>query len=70
MYKQKGVTQINACGQDNPIKGSYELLWKELRDWKDKIAEMDNIRLQNVMRRIIENYFVMFGGYKGKAQDV
>lgn len=66
MYKQKGVTQINACGQDNPIKGSYELLWKELRDWKDKIAEMDNIRLQNVMRRIIENYFVMFGGYKGK----
>lgn len=43
--------------QDNPIKTSYELLWKEL-----KIRENQSIvSIQNVMRRILENYFKFFG---------
>ncbi|MCC5801839.1 AAA family ATPase [Rossellomorea vietnamensis] len=42
---------------DNPIKTSYELLWKEL-----KIKENQSIvSIQNVMRRILENYFKFFG---------
>lgn len=43
--------------QENPIKTSYELLWKEL-----KIREYQSIvSIQNVMRRILENYFKFFG---------
>lgn len=43
--------------QDNPIKTSYELLWKEL-----KIRENQSIiSIQNIMRRILENYFKFFG---------
>lgn len=64
MYKQGDTTRVKGFDMDNPIRGSYELLWGELREWKDHIGDMDNIRLQNVLRRIIENYFVMFGGYK------
>lgn len=43
---------------ENPIKTSYELLWKELL-----IAKQGGsvITLQNIMRRIIENYFKFFG---------
>ena len=64
LHKMGNKSVAEACGTENPIKGSYELLWKELRDWKDKIGEMDNVKLQNVLRRIIEDYFVMFGGHK------
>lgn len=64
LHKIGNRSVAEACGPENPIKGSYELLWKELRDWKDRIGEMDNVKLQNVLRRIIENYFVMFGGHK------
>ena len=64
LHKMGSRSVAEACGTENPIKGSYELLWKELRDWKDKIGEMDNVKLQNVLRRIIEDYFVMFGGHK------
>ena len=40
----------------NPIKTSYELLWKELKD------NPNSITIQNTLRRIIENYFKLFGG--------
>src|SRR5690606_11896667 len=43
---------------ENPIKSSYELLWAELRLLKDQSL----ITTQNVMRRILENYFTFFGG--------
>lgn len=40
---------------ENPIKNSYELLWRELRD------NLDSITTPNIMRRILENYFKFFG---------
>ncbi|MYL56635.1 AAA family ATPase [Virgibacillus halodenitrificans] len=43
---------------ENPIKSSYELLWDELKLLKDQSL----ITTQNVMRRILENYFTFFGG--------
>ena len=43
--------------EDNPIKTSYELLWKEIRD--DNIGS-SNI-LMNIMRRILEHYFMVIG---------
>ena len=41
--------------QENPIKNSYELLWKELKE------NQDSITTPNIMRRILENYFKFFG---------
>lgn len=43
---------------ENPIKSSYELLWKELI----LLRNQSLIATQNVMRRILENYFTFFGG--------
>lgn len=63
LYKKGDISVVKSYGKDNPIKGSYELLWKELRERRN---EMDNIAIQNVMRRIIENYFIVFGGLNGK----
>jgi len=42
----------------NPIKTSYELLWKELKNETIGSANM----LMNVMRRILEHYFMVIGG--------
>ncbi|WP_120874386.1 ATP-binding protein [Helicobacter pylori] len=53
--------------KENPIKNSYELLWQEVRWAKEKQAKENNISwvsLQNVMRRIIEYYFRILGGFK------
>jgi len=43
--------------QCNPIKSSYELLWAEVRS-----ENRSNITIQNVLRRILENYFKIMGG--------
>lgn len=44
--------------EKNPITTSYEALWKELIELKDSSANI----IQNVMRRILENYFKFLGG--------
>ncbi|MDQ1005437.1 wobble nucleotide-excising tRNase [Neobacillus niacini] len=49
---------------ENPIKTSYELLWKELNYIKDE----NLITAQNVMRRILENYFRFFGNINIEAE--
>lgn len=41
----------------NPIKTSYELLWAEVRR-----PDRSNLTIQNTLRRILENYFKIFGG--------
>lgn len=43
--------------KENPIKTSYELLWQELKN--KEIRSL--VSIQNVMRRILENYFKFFG---------
>ena len=67
LYRQGSVSKAYAYGMENPIIGSYDLLWKELRDHQNDLGAMDNITLQNTMRRIIETYFVTFGGQKRNA---
>lgn len=42
--------------ETNPIKTSYELLWHEVRD-----PSRSPLTIQNALRRIIENYFKIFG---------
>lgn len=60
LRKKTDVTNIQYYGMENPISSSYELLWKELKDQNDNSV----ITIQNVMRRIIENYFKILGKYK------
>lgn len=41
----------------NPIQSSYELLWREIREWENN----SGITIQNTLRRILENYFSILG---------
>ncbi|MDH3348052.1 MAG: AAA family ATPase [Desulfobulbaceae bacterium] len=52
-------TTIQSFGNENPIKTSYELLWKELKHREYN----SGVTIQNTMRRIIENYFKILGKY-------
>ncbi|ANH42788.1 AAA domain protein [Helicobacter pylori] len=64
--KDNNVSKIEKF-EENPVKNSYELLWQEVRWAKEKQAKENNISwvsLQNVMRRIIEYYFRILGGFK------
>jgi len=58
LRKKDNISSIQAYGKRNPIKSSYELMWNELKNMKLHSC----IVVQNVMRRIIENYFHYFGG--------
>lgn len=42
---------------ENPVKSSYELLWREIRQ-----KPPPDTAIQNVMRRILEHYFKFYGG--------
>lgn len=41
----------------NPVRSAYELLWSDIQD-----NNVSSIGLQNALRRILENYFKMWGG--------
>ena len=57
--KNQNISSIQAYGIENPIESSYELLWREVKEWRQN----SGITLQNTMRRIIENYFKILGKY-------
>ncbi|MCL1038916.1 AAA family ATPase [Shewanella submarina] len=47
---------IERC-RTNPIRSAYELLWEDV-----KAENISSVSLQNTLRRILENYFTMWGG--------
>ena len=59
LRKKDKRSSIQCYETENPIHTSYELLWKELQE-RDCNS---GITIQNVMRRIIENYFKILGKY-------
>lgn len=59
LKKSANKTSIIGYTTKNPISTSYELLWRELKE----NSGVSNITIQNTMRRIIENYFKILGGY-------
>ena len=66
LYKKKGVSRIMECGTERPVMGDYEKLWQKLRDVKSQMTlgcSLDVIDLPNLMRKIIETYFVDYGRY-------
>lgn len=58
LRRNNRVSEIQQFGIKNPIHTSYELLWQEL-----KSKDNSGITTQNIMRRIIENYFKLLGKY-------
>jgi len=58
LRKNDNVSSLQAYQKENPIKSSYELLWNEYKNSSNTSC----IVVQNIMRRIIENYFKVFGG--------
>ena len=51
-------SSVERC-TENPIRSAYELLWDDVK--KNNIS---SVSLQNTLRRILENYFTMWGGMK------
>lgn len=60
LRKNNNVSMIQPFMKDNPIKSSYDLLWHEFKNSKDVKS---HVVIQNIMRRIIENYFQILGGF-------
>ncbi|MCU0470162.1 MAG: AAA family ATPase [Arcicella sp.] len=63
LRKNNKVSTINFYEDKNPIQSSYELLWREIREWENN----SGITIQNTLRRILENYFSILGS---KRDDV
>jgi wobble nucleotide-excising tRNase len=57
LRKNDKITSLQSFGMDNPIQSSYSLLWQELKSEDVK----SSLSVQNIMRRIIENYFKLLG---------
>jgi wobble nucleotide-excising tRNase len=62
MIRNAGLESIVEKHTGNPIKTSYELLWAEVRT-----PTRSNHTIQNTLRRILENYFKIFGGVDSAA---
>lgn len=60
LRKNNNTSYICYYEQNSPIKSSYELLWRELRDNSNSSC----LTIQNIMRRILEIYFKTLGGYR------
>lgn len=57
--KNNNISNVQCFEKKNPIRGSYELLWDELK----REENLSNITVQNTMRRIYETYFKILGKY-------
>lgn len=58
VVRKRGLlSELEKC-PSNPIKTSYELLWSEVRRSDRSIST-----IQNTLRRILENYFKITGGF-------
>lgn len=63
LRKNNKISTIHFYSEQNPIQSSYELLWREIKEWENN----SGITIQNTLRRILENYFSILGN---KRDDV
>ena len=54
--KTSNGSTIEKCSE-NPVRSAYELLWSDIRT-----NYQSSLTIQNTLRRILENYFTMWGG--------
>ncbi|MDQ0000342.1 AAA family ATPase [Pseudarthrobacter sulfonivorans] len=59
--RRVGPNEVLSHGSVNPVRTVYRSLWEEVAAAKAK-PESASIGLQNIMRRILENYFRILGG--------
>ncbi len=59
LVRKSGLISKIEKHDSNPIKTSYELLWAEI-----KKPDRSNLTIRNTMRRILENYFTIFGRFE------
>lgn len=59
LRKNGMISNVQSYGMINPIQSSYSLLWEEYKN--ETITS--SVSIQNIMRRIIENYFRLLGKY-------
>lgn len=57
VVRKAGLLSSLEKHEANPVTTSYDLLWSELRT-----PNRSNLTIQNVLRRILENYFKILGG--------
>ena len=57
LRKNNNKSIIHAYAEQNPIQSSYELLWREIKEWEHN----SGITIQNTMRRILENFYSILG---------
>lgn len=57
LRKNNKLSTIHFYADNNPIQSSYELLWREIKEWENN----SGITIQNTLRRILENYFSILG---------
>jgi wobble nucleotide-excising tRNase len=62
LRKNLKQSTIQFYGESNPIQSSYELLWREIKEWEKN----SGITIQNTMRRILENFFSILGTKRDK----
>ena len=55
--KSNNKSIAHSYADQNPIQSSYELLWREIKEWEHN----SGITIQNTMRRIIENFYSILG---------
>ena len=58
IVRKPGLESILEKHTVNPIKTSYDLLWAEVRN-----PERSNHTIRNTLRRILEHYFQILGGF-------
>lgn len=60
LRKNNNKSIIHPYGEQNPIQSSYELLWREIKEWEHN----SGITIQNTMRRVLENFYSILGNKK------
>lgn len=59
LYKKDGVSRVAAFGGDNPVRNDYQAMWDKLLEEE---SDETDVEKKNLMRRIIETYFLQYGG--------
>lgn len=63
LYKKTDHSMVNAYQEENPVRSDYGTLWLRLKDAYNRNSSME---MPNLMRRIVETYFVDYGQYEKK----
>ena len=69
LTKENGVSKVKKIDRESPVKEEYVVLWEIVREVSGKMEEgtcdmRDIIELPNTIRKILERYFVEYGGYE------